>query len=138
MHATLSWRRVRALRSLRRALLFVEGWDGPVCRPWTNELSRRCDKRGNDVRVLDRTSFIPRTTQLDTYWDAMALLRDGVGVEACPHVMVKVMNAFVRIVVDQGEQVLHSTVRVRQTFKCFVRAAERAALEYIIEHMKCC
>ena len=27
--------------------------------------------------------------------------------------MVKVMKAFVRIVVDQDEQVLHSTVRVR-------------------------
>ena len=78
-----------------------------------NELSRRCAKSGNDVRVLDRTSFIPGTTQLDTYWGAMALLRDGVGVEVCPLDMVKVMQAFVRIVVDQDEQVLHSTVRVR-------------------------
>ena len=43
----------------------------------------------------------------------MALLRDGVGVEVCPLVMVKVMKAFVCIVVDQDEQVLHSTVRVR-------------------------
>ena len=119
-------------------LLFVEGWDGPVCRPWTNGLSRRCDKSGNDVRVLDRTSFIPGTTQLDTYWDAMALLRDGVGVEVCPLVMVKVMEAFVHIVVDQDEHVPHSTVRVRQTSKSFVRAAKRAALEYIIEHMQCC
>ena len=74
--------------------------------------SRRCDKSGN---VLDRTSFIPGTTQLDTYWGAMALLRDGVSVEVCPLVMVKVMKAFVRIVVDQDEQVLHLTVRVRQT-----------------------
>ena len=89
------------------SLLFVEGWNGPVCRPWTNGLSRRCDKSGNDVRVLDRTSFIPGTTQLDTYWGAMALLRDGV--EVCPLVMVKVMKAFVRIVVDQDEQVPHST-----------------------------
>ena len=64
----------------------------------------------------------------------MALLRDGVGVEVCPLVMVKVMKAFVRIVVDQDEQVLHSAVRVRQSFKCFVRATKRAALEYIIEH----
>ena len=44
-------------------------------------MSRRCDQSGNDVCVLDRTSFIPGTTQLDTYWGAMALLRDGVGVE---------------------------------------------------------
>ena len=68
----------------------------------------------------------------------MALVRDVVGVEVCPLVMVKVMKAFVRIVIDQDEQVLHSTVRVRQTFKCFVRAAKRAALEYIIEHIQCC
>ena len=40
------------------------------------------------------------------------MLRDGVGVEVCPIAMVKVMKAFVRIVVDQDEQ-LHSTVRVR-------------------------
>ena len=66
----------------------------------------------------------------------MALLRDVVGVEVCPLVMVKVMKAF--IVVDQDEQVLHSTVRVRQMFKWFVRAAKRAAFEYIIEHMQCC
>ena len=52
--------------------------------------------------------------------------------------MVKVMKAFVCIVVDQDEQVLHSTVRVRQTSKSFVRAAKRAALEYIIEHMQYC
>ncbi len=104
-------------------------------------MSRRCDQSGNDVCVLDRTSFIPGTTQLDTYWGAMALLRDGVGVEVCPLVMVKVMEAFVRrIVVDQDEQVPHSTVRVRQTSKSFVRGAKRAALEYIIEHnvMQCC
>ena len=45
------------------------------------------------------------------------------------HAMVKVMKAFVRIVVEQDEQ-LHSTVRVR---------AKRAALEYRpnIEHMQC-
>ena len=43
----------------------------------------------------------------------MAQLRDVVGVEDCPLVMVKVMKAFIRIVVDQDEQVLHSTVRVR-------------------------
>ena len=109
-------------------LIFVEGWDGPVCRPWTNGLSRRCDKSGNDVRVLDRTSFIPGTTQLDTYWGAMALLLDGVGVGVCLLVMVKVMKAFVHIVVDQDEQVPHSTVRVRQTSKSFVRVAKRAAL----------
>ena len=102
VHATLSWRRVTALRSLRRA-------------HGQNKLSRRCDKRGNDVRVLDRTSFIPGTTHLlrPTYWGAMALLRDVVGIEVCPLVMVKVMKAFVRIVVDQDEQVLYSTVRVR-------------------------
>ena len=47
------------------------------------------------------------------YWGAMVLLHDGVGVEVCPLVMVKVMKAFVRIVVDQDEQVLHSTVGVR-------------------------
>ena len=47
----------------------------------------------------------------------MALLRDVVGVEVCPLVMVKVMKAFMRIVVDQDEQVLHSTIRVRQMFK---------------------
>ena len=68
----------------------------------------------------------------------MALLRDVVGVEVCHLVMVKVMKAFMRIVVDQDEQVLHSTVRVRQMFKLFVRAAKRAAFEYIIEHMQCC
>ena len=68
----------------------------------------------------------------------MALLRDVVGVEVCPLVMVKVMKAFMRIVVDQYEQVLHSTVRVRQMFKWFVRAAKRTAFEYIIEHMQCC
>ena len=96
-----------------------------------NELSRRCDESGNDVRVLDRTSFIPGTVQLDTYWGAMALSRDGVGVEVCPLVMVKVMKAFVRIVVDQVEQVLHSTVRVRakRSSASCVRAAKRAALE---------
>ncbi len=61
----------------------------------------------------------------------MALLRDGVGVEVCPLGMVKVMKAFVRIVVDQDEQVLHSTVRVRaKRSKCFVRTAKRATLEY--------
>ena len=47
----------------------------------------------------------------------MALLRDVVDVEVCPLVMVKVMKAFMRIVVDQDEQVLYSTVRARQMFK---------------------
>ena len=87
---------------------------------------------------MDRTSFIPGTTQLDTYWGAMVLLRDGVGVEVCPLVMGNVMEAFVRIFVAQDEQVPHLTVRVRQTSKSFVRGAKRAALKYIIEHMQCC
>ena len=32
-----------------------------------NKLGRRCDKSGNDVRLLDCTSFIPGKTQLDAY-----------------------------------------------------------------------
>ena len=96
-HAKLAKSRRGLYEAFVEPLLFVEGWGGPVCRPWTNGLSRQCDKSGNDVRVLDRTSFIPGTTQLDTYWGATALLRDGVGVEVCPLVMMKVMEAFVRI-----------------------------------------
>ena len=89
-------------------------------------LSRRCDKSGNDVRVLDRTSFIPGTTQLDTYWGAMALLHDGVGVEVCPIAME--MKSFVRLGPTFDRPCSG------QTLKCFVRAAKRAALEYNIEH----
>ena len=95
-----------------------------------NELSRRCDKSGNDVRVLDRTSFIPGTTQLDTYWGTMALLRDSVGVEVCP----LICNG------ESNEGIRAYCCRPRcscQTSKCFVRAAKRAALEYNIEHMQC-
>ena len=79
------------------------------------------------------------------YWGAMALLPDGVGVEVCPLVMVEVMKAFLRIVVDQDEQILHSTVRVhakRSSASCvrqsvphsniILNTAKAAATRYVV------
>ena len=71
VHAMLSWRRVRALRSLRRAFTLGRrvGWSSIMSSMvhGQNKLSRRCDKSGNDVRLMDCTPFIPGKTQLDAY-----------------------------------------------------------------------
>ena len=56
------------------------------------------------------------------------------------HAMVNVMKAFVRIVVDQDEQ-LHSTVRVRakrSSTSCVRQSVPRSNIGPNIEHMQCC
>ena len=68
----------------------------------------------------------------------MGLLRDGVGVEVCLLVMVKVMEAFVHIVVDQDEQVLHRPSAFVPNVQMLRSCGKRAALEYNIEHIQCC